>query len=222
VIRNTRRNRSESRDAGEWFVRPFVRYAMAFFAALLGAGILSPLIGANWQEWAKQSGNDQYFVRYAEPVMTALARLTQSIWFGLVAGIFLGGAICLWVDFLVRRNSPAPSEKMPTIKIKQLLDCFERHAAEEAFIIYRWRHKKLKYYRFNDVEQKHPNKDGPLTPAEYHDWMGFLCEAAELPATCGALDTAIERFKSNIINLNVAYQEFQRVSDSFKKEMSRK
>lgn len=109
-----------------------------------------------------------------------------------------------------------------------LMDAFERHAAEEAHIVYLKRNENYEYIRFDDVTQKHPMKNRGLTEKEYFDWLEFLenflkqCAGFELPATVAAIETALNRFKKRNINLEVAYWEYQRVSDAFKNEAAHK
>lgn len=59
---------------------------------VLAAGILSPIISVNWQEWVKVSGNDQMFVRYLDPAMEAMAKVTLSNPFIVFAILFAGVA----------------------------------------------------------------------------------------------------------------------------------
>jgi hypothetical protein len=86
-------------------MRSAFRFIMTIAATILGAGTISPLVGANWQEWAKANGQDQYLVKYAGPYMDRLTALSDSWWFTFATGFFVGGAVCLWIDYLIRRRS---------------------------------------------------------------------------------------------------------------------
>jgi hypothetical protein len=90
-----------------FIMRAFFRYLVSFIALVLGSGTISPLISANWQEWAKVRGQDQYFVHYAGPLVDRLAAIAQSGWFIFATGFFVGGACCLWIDRLLRRQPVA-------------------------------------------------------------------------------------------------------------------
>jgi hypothetical protein len=103
-------------------MRGALRSITTLLAIIFGAGTLSPLVGANWQEWAKQTGNDQYFVKYAGPAMDKLVPLVQTGWFIFAAGFFIGGAICLWIDYLLRKRPiPVPSSKAPKLNLAHAL-----------------------------------------------------------------------------------------------------
>lgn len=80
------------------------RQIVTLLAVVLGAGTLSPLVQANWQAWAQKTGHDQYFIRYADMAMSSVANLAQSPWFIFIAGFFIGGAVCLWLDYLLRQR----------------------------------------------------------------------------------------------------------------------
>ncbi len=86
-------------------MRATFRIIVTILATVLGAGTLSPLIGANWQEWAKTTGNDQYFVKYGALVMGNVSAITQATWFVFLAGFFVGGAVCLWIDKIFRNGA---------------------------------------------------------------------------------------------------------------------
>lgn len=83
-------------------MRTFIRSVISLLALVFGAGTLSPLISANWQEWAKATGNDQYLVKYGATVVDSMSGITQAAWFIFLAGFFVGGSICLWFDRLLR------------------------------------------------------------------------------------------------------------------------
>jgi hypothetical protein len=90
-------------------MRSAFRYLVSFIALVLGTGTLSPIIQANWQAWAQKTGNDQYFLKFGGPIMNRLVELTGSGWFIFAAGFFVGGAACLWIDRLLRRQPAALS-----------------------------------------------------------------------------------------------------------------
>jgi len=92
-------------------MRATFRYLVSLVALIFGAGTLSPLIQANWQEWAKATGNDQYFVKYGELVVIKVIELAQSSWFIFTAGFFVGGTVFLWLDyFLLRKPQQSPNK----------------------------------------------------------------------------------------------------------------
>lgn len=96
---------TENNGNGDRFHRRVARLAMTGLAALLGSGIVLGLVQANVQEWAKAQGQDQYLVRYAGPIMTRLAEITQSSTFLAVAWAVIGGSLVLWIDYALRRRT---------------------------------------------------------------------------------------------------------------------
>jgi hypothetical protein len=126
-----------------------------------------------------------------------------------------------------RTTGPRTAGSATKDQIVNALTNFERHAAEEAFIVYRWRYKDIQYVRFDDWKQKQPHKKGPLTTQEYLDWMEFFekfeksCDEMGLSATKDALADALRGFKSRNVNLDVAYQHFHHISKTFKNEVGR-
>lgn len=98
-------------------MRKTFRLVVSLLALFLGTGVLSPLIQANWQEWAKVHGQDQYFVQYAGPLMDKALTFAQAGWFIFLAGFFIGGAICLWSDRWLRQRTTSPiSTPPPTLQ----------------------------------------------------------------------------------------------------------
>lgn len=103
-------------------MRSLFRAAISVLAIVFGTGTLSPLIDANWQEWAKTTGNDQYFVNYLGPTIVRLVELTQTGWFVFAAGFFVGGAAWLWLDYLLRgspQRSASPNYVETTVRFER-------------------------------------------------------------------------------------------------------
>jgi hypothetical protein len=106
-------------DLGLGPVRTWFRYAVSLLALVLGAGTLSPLIQANWQEWAKATSNNQYFLKYGAAIVANASEIVESSWFVFAVTFFVGGAICLWIDRLLRgavtvTQSNIPESPSPT------------------------------------------------------------------------------------------------------------
>lgn len=97
-------------------MRSVFRLLITALAIVLGSGVLSPLVQANWQAWAQKTGNDQYLIRYADSAMTSLVELAQTSWFVFITGFFIGGAVCLWLDFWLRRSA-SPTTPVTVKKI---------------------------------------------------------------------------------------------------------
>jgi hypothetical protein len=103
-------------------MRDWFRTIISVLAFILGTGTLLPLVEANWHEWARTTGNDQYIIRFAEPIMAGVVGFAQTGWFIFAAGFFVGGAVCLWLEFLVRHQSPtAVPSKAPAPKLDHAL-----------------------------------------------------------------------------------------------------
>lgn len=91
-------------------MRAALRLLTTLTGTIFGAGVISPIVSANWQEWAKATGQDQYLVRYAAPLVDKLAAITGSGWFIFVTGFFIGGAAFLWMDYFLRTKPEVPNE----------------------------------------------------------------------------------------------------------------
>lgn len=95
----------------------WLRWLSTTLGILLGSGFLSPLIQANWQKWAEQTGNDLLLVKYMGPAMLWLAEITQSGWFIFAVGFFVGGAIFLWADYFLRHRVPVNAAIAPSDRV---------------------------------------------------------------------------------------------------------
>ncbi len=83
----------------------FPKWLPTALSVLVGTGVVSPIVSANWQEWAKVHGSDQFLIQYVDPAMTRLAQITLSGPFVFVTAMIIGGAFSLWADTFVRRWS---------------------------------------------------------------------------------------------------------------------
>lgn len=103
-------------------MRNWFRSVISILAFILGTATLLPLVEANWHEWARTTGNDQYIVRFAEPIMARLLEFAQTGWFVFAAGFFVGGAVCLWLEHLVRHQPPtATVRQVPALDLAHAL-----------------------------------------------------------------------------------------------------
>ena len=109
-------------------------------------------------------------------------------------------------------------------KIQQLITQFERHAAEEAFIVYRMR-GDLNFVNYLDATQKQPHKNDPLTETEFFELKGYLevfdrlCIDFGLESTHLAIKAALIPYERRVIDLSVAYGGYHNVSEIFKSEV---
>lgn len=91
------------------------RWIPTVLAVVFGTGLLSPLVQANVQEWAKKNGWDQFLVQFAEPsAMDRLVQITQTGWFIFAAGFFIGGAVFLWLEYFLRGRSQGGTNAIVT------------------------------------------------------------------------------------------------------------
>lgn len=70
---------------------------------VLGSGIIGPIVGANWQEWAKANGSDQFLVRHLGPAMDEMARITLSNPFLFTAVLLAGIGMAIAANWIIRR-----------------------------------------------------------------------------------------------------------------------
>lgn len=79
------------------------RYLLTGCAFIFGSCMLGGWLQANVQEWAKASGQDQYLVGLAGPLMARLADVAQSQVLIAIGWASIGGAVILWLDYTLRR-----------------------------------------------------------------------------------------------------------------------
>jgi hypothetical protein len=99
--------------------RTITRAIVTLIAFVLGTAIAVPIIQANVQELAKARGWDQFLVAHW-PAMVKWAEITQSPWLIFAAGFFIGGAICMWLDYYLRGKPRAvdPSIRSARLRIR--------------------------------------------------------------------------------------------------------
>jgi hypothetical protein len=86
-------------------MRTSFRVLATILGFIFGTALLVPLVQANVQKWAEANGYDQYLIKYARPAMDKIVAVAHTEWFIFFAGFFIGGAVFLWADFLIRRRS---------------------------------------------------------------------------------------------------------------------
>src|SRR5687767_15119958 len=94
---------------------PSLRRALATGFAVASPFAIAPVIGEFFVEWAKQTGAYEDAPGRVNKAVKTLAGLADLPGFKLIAGLIVGLAIGMWLDWFLRRREPAAESALARV-----------------------------------------------------------------------------------------------------------